>query len=413
MLFIFGLVGLLALMAWALFSNVFSVILFVPKLAFDVVTTIFKFAKFIFPQTWMGFYLWCFVVAQAALVVLSLYFPIMKKVLKVIFHQNLVLVSWALVAYRMIFSSPSLSSPDSSFDAWNRVVFPLEFCVFHEAWSLVGSKLVDVPSVYSLVKLFSKILAPPVFVVASLIVRLRVKCLVHRLLWYAGCCKIPPLSYAAATADLNNFFKSSAEVGLGFKAWPNTKFYDSACRVWLMWAFVNGARSCEHHANMSLLIALWTADVFLSKLDELMPLWAKIWALVKNKFRTPSSASTSPSVRNSEQRLKAFLSTLKIAALVLLLAIKRLEFFFVAQQRQCGTSTTVTFFDFSDVRYVMGQLFAAASEPLALPLSAMSRRCIVLLSVLTLYTGAKLGNVLMNQFGPTSIGDIEQKKKRN
>jgi hypothetical protein len=53
---------------------------------------------------------------------------------------------------------------------------------------------------------------------------------------------------------------------------------------------------------------------------------------------------------------------LKVATLW---AIKRLEFFFDAQQRQCGTSTTVTFFDFSDVRYVMAQSIAAAFEPLA------------------------------------------------
>ena len=72
---------------------------------------------------------------------LLFYFTIMQPVLQVLFNKKILLVSWAVVAYRITFSSSSSPSPDTTFDAWNRNVFPLQFCVFHEAWSLVGSHL--------------------------------------------------------------------------------------------------------------------------------------------------------------------------------------------------------------------------------------------------------------------------------
>ncbi len=397
---IVGIVCLLSILAFALFSNFFSVILFFPKLAWSTVANVFNFAKFIFPETWMGFYLWCLVAAIVAIVALNFFFfPIMQPILQVVFNKNLLLVSWAVVAYRVTFSSSS-SLSDASFDAWNRVVFPLQFCVFHEAWSLVGSHFLGLPTMKGLVKLLKQTLALPFFVVASLVVRLRVKCLVHRLIWYAGCCKTPPPSYAAVTSSLDTFFEISAKTG--FKAWPGTAFYDSVCRVWVVWAFVNGAQSCEHHANMSLLIALWAAFVFLEGAGDLMDLFGLLY-----HFRR---APASPSPHSSEQRYKVLASILKVVTLLLLLAIKRLELFFVAQQRRCAASTTVTFFDFSDVRYAMAHLFYTASAP-SPPLSAMSRRCLVFLCLLILYTAAKLGSALLKQLGATTSRDAEQKKR--
>ncbi len=165
----------------------------------------------------------------------------MQPVLQVLFNKKILLVSWAVVAYRITFSSSSSPSPDTSFDAWNRNVFPLQFCVFHEAWSLVGSHLLR-------------------------------------------------------------------------------------------------AHSCERHANMSLLIALWAVFVFLEGVGDPHP-HGPVWFVVYH-FRRPSSA-----LHNSEQPHKVLSSMLKAITLLLLLAIKR--------------------------------------------------RCRVFLCVLILYTAAKLGNALL------------------
>jgi hypothetical protein len=66
--------------------------------------------------------------------------------------------------------------------------------------------------------------------------------------------------------------------------------------------------------------------------------------------------------------------------------------------------------DFSDVRYAMEHLFATTSAP-SPPLSAMSRRCLVFLWFLILYTAAKLGSALLTQLAETTSRDAEQKKR--